>query len=222
MRHDKLIQLCLNHGEVNPNTGKPDSSCGNFYTAESDQCSIHSGYITRKGEWSCCGKDKANMEGCREGKHETSSWPDEKAKLYFYPKALVNPGLKWNEDPKQKDTVSKQICRCDYFKPIKPYDNPQTRLELLKMKREKEKDEPRYCQRWGCETFYKETENTEKVCLCHPGRWDHGSTGTKMVSFISEMAVMDPKSLTRQTILWKPHWTCCRGTWESKGMLITL
>lgn len=151
-------------------------------------------------------------EGCQKGKHLTASWPDDLAKLYFYPKALDNPGLAENQ---KNYSVAYLITRCDFFKPIKPYDNPVTKLQLLKLKREKEKDEPRYCLRWTCDKIYKNTENFSRACLCHPGKWDHGSTGTKLVDFVREHT--DAKSLEKSTILWKPHWTCCRGSWESPG-----
>lgn len=118
-----------------------------------------------------------------------------------------------------KTSVGQLIAKCGFFKAIKQYDNPITKMEILKIKREKEKDLPRYCLRWACEKTYIETENTERSCLCHPGKWDHGSTGTKMAQFVSEFNV-DPKSLEKTTILWKPHWTCCRGGWESRGKII--
>lgn len=210
VRMDKRLMLCLNHGEPNPSTSHPDSACGVYFTAkEAEGCKYHPGALNR-GVYSCCGSE--SPEGCVDDTHSTADWPDEKAKLYFYPKPLINPGL-----DKKKISVGQQVSRCDYFKAIKPYDNPITKMELLKMKREKEKDEPKYCLRWACEKVFKETENHEKACLCHPGKWDHGSTGTKMAEFVRELGVYDPKSLDKQTILWRPHWTCCRGDWEAPG-----
>jgi len=153
--------------------------------------------------------------------HQTFFWPDEKAKLYFYPKTINNPGLAKSGKAAKANSakpvsVSQQICKCDFFKPIRQYDNPATKFELLKIKREKEKDEMRVCFRWGCDKSYKESSNSEKKCLCHPGKWDHGSTGAKMVEFISEFP-LDPKNVEKKTILWRPHWTCCGGDWERKG-----
>lgn len=113
-------------------------------------------------------------------------------------------------------SVAQQICKCDFFKPIKQYENPATKFELLKIKREKDKDELRVCFRWGCEKTFRDAVNSDKSCLCHPGKWDHGSTGTKMAEFISEFA-LDPKNVEKKTILWRPHWTCCGGEWERKG-----
>lgn len=218
VRVDKRQHLCLQHGEPNPLNNHPDSACGKYFTIkEDDGCKYHPGY-TKDGSWTCCGADKQIKDGCNEGKHVTIPWPDEKAKLNFYPKSYNNPGLKYSQNKSSitKVDLATLILTCDYFKEIKPYDNPITKLELLKMKREKEKDEPRYCLRWACEKIYKDTENIDASCVCHPGKWDHGSTGTKMTQFVMEMK-SDPKSLEKQTILWKPHWTCCRSDWNSPG-----
>ena len=133
---------------------------------------------------------------------------------------LNNPGLIKSSKTTNKSakpvSVGQQICKCDFFKPIKQYENPATKFELLKIKREKEKDEFRICYRWACQKQFKESANGDKCCLCHPGKWDHGSTGTKMSEFISEFA-QDPKNVEKKTILWRPHWTCCGGEWERKG-----
>lgn len=210
------MHLCINFGEPSPYTNRPESACGAWYLEKnSDSCKIHPGFI-KNGNFTCCGADRENLDGCTEGKHSTFAWPDERAKLYFYPRPLSNPAMRYVESFNKLNT-GQLICRCDFFKPIKPYDNPLTKMELLRMKREKEKDEPRYCFRWACEKMYKEVDNTERSCLCHPGKWDHGSTGTKMTVFVSEMATFDKSTLNRTTILWKPHWTCCRGAWDSRG-----
>jgi len=161
-----------------------------------------------------------NVPGCQEDKHTTFHWPDEKAKLYFFPKALFNPGLSKPSKvaPKEKliPSIGQQICKCDFFKPIKNYENVATKFELLKMKREKEKEDLRACVHWGCEKYFRESANAEKGCLCHPGKWDHGSTGTKMEEFINEFP-QDPKDVENKKILWRPHWTCCGGNWEKNG-----
>ena len=81
----------MNHGEPNPNNGKPISLCGKWYSDKSpDGCKYYSGYI-EKGKWTCC--NDASAPGCVEGSHATEDYPNEKAKLYFYPKYLPNPGL---------------------------------------------------------------------------------------------------------------------------------
>ena len=145
----------------------------------------------------------------------TARWPDEKAKLYFYPKSINNPGLKYSKH-KKVFTIADLIVNCDFFKQILPYDNPSTKMQLLKLKRDKEKDEPRYCLRWACEKVYKDTENHDMACRCHPGKWDHGSTGESMKVYTDEIH-SDPKSLQKKTVLWPSHWTCCHGSWESPG-----
>jgi hypothetical protein len=145
----------------------------------------------------------------------TARWPDEKAKLYFYPKSIKNPGLKFSKS-KRIFTIADLIVNCDFFKQILPYDNPSTKMQILKLKRDKEKDEPRYCLRWACEKVYKDTENHDMACRCHPGKWDHGSTGESMKVYTDEIH-SDPKSLQKKTVLWPPHWTCCHGAWESAG-----
>jgi hypothetical protein len=49
----KLSYLCINRGEINPKTGKPDSSCGREYYVnpvegqEEKPCSFHSGFLKR-------------------------------------------------------------------------------------------------------------------------------------------------------------------------------
>jgi hypothetical protein len=218
VRLDRRLFLCVNHGEANPITGHPDSACGCFFS-NSDQdtnCLFHSGYI-KNGYWSCCSANYETIEGCFQTKHANAEWPDEKAKLNFYPKPLSNPGQQ-NVDNKKSNSVGDLIAKCDFFKSIKPYDNPITKLELLKSKRDKEKDEPRFCVRWACEKVFKSQDNHKRACQCHPGKWDHGSTGTKMEEYMKEVNA-DPKSIEKTTILWRPHWTCCRGDWNTAGIL---
>ena len=57
------------------------------------------------------------------------------AKLYFYPKPVINPGIKnkitdKKEEPNQQINIVDQICKCDYFKkiivPYKPVNNTTT------------------------------------------------------------------------------------------------
>lgn len=211
----------MNLGAVNPKTGKPDSACGTYYTKEnSDGCKYHSGFYSLKSlSWTCCDLGDLSSPGCQEGKHATCHWPDEKAKLYFYPKALLNPGLcKPVKNIKEKVVVSvaQQICKSDFFKAVAPYENAATKFQLLKLKREKETEDLRACSHWGCNQYFRESKNTDKSCLCHPGKWDHGSTGTTMEEFMKEFP-QDPKDVENKKILWRPHWTCCGGDWEKKG-----
>jgi hypothetical protein len=217
IRLDKRVMLCVNYGEINPNTNHPDSACGAYYTSGDKTCKYHSGRLSGN-RWTCCGGEKNNLDGCFETTHQTFDWPEEKAKLNFYPKPLTIPSQHIEYENK-RFTVATQITKCDYFKEIKKaYENSATKLELLKMKREKEKDEPRYCVRWGCEKSYKPADNHHRACRCHPGKWDHGSTGTRMVEFVSEFS-QDPKTLEKRTILWRPHWTCCGKDWKEPGKI---
>ena len=162
-----------------------------------------------------------NVPGCQDTQHETTLWPDEKAKLYFFPKPSFNPGLTklTKANPKEKQIASNaaQICKCDFFKDIVPYENIATKFMQLKIAREKAKDDPRACLNWGCEKHFTEAHNGEKDCLSHPGKWDHGSTGNKMEAFINEFSQDAPANLLHRKIQWRPHWTCCDGGWEDVG-----
>ena len=188
-----------------------------FNDSSESVCNIHPGF-KRGGRFTCCGRE--GFSGCTETKHETVNWPDEKAKLYFFPKIVDNPGLKFvnkgKEDKEEKITSGHQICKAGLFKEVIPYESAQTKHELLKMKREKELQEPKLCLNWCCGVTFKDTEeeNLPKSCVHHPGKFDHGSTGMKMDNYISEIG-LDPKE--RKSVLWEPHWTCCRKKWEAKG-----
>jgi hypothetical protein len=222
VRQEKRVYLCLNHGKPNPKTNKPDSACGTYFTSATagENCKIHDGFINPKNNrWTCCDKDKDILEGCSGETHKSMDWPEEDAKLYFYPKPVNNPGIRAQTagDKKQSiNPISRLVAKCDFFKPTQPYENYGSKLELMKLKKEREKEEVRVCLNWACGKNFKDVENTDKSCLYHSGKWDHGSTGTKMVEFIKEMRV-DPKNLPKRTILWSPHWTCCRKGWGEKG-----
>lgn len=216
-RADSKVYLCTNIGEQNTQTGRPDSACGVYFKeSETSGCKIHPGSLVNK-RFTCCGRQGGY--GCQDGSHQTAHWPDEKAKLYFYPKLPDNPGLRNFGKKKETEVVNPvavQICKAGLFKNVKPYTNPRTKHDLLMLKREKEKTEMKYCLNWACGMKFIDTEeeNTNKSCLCHPGKYDHGSTGTKMNDYISEMRL---KPNERKSVLWEPHWTCCRGRWEDKG-----
>ena len=69
-------------------------------------------------------------------------------------------------------------------------------------------NEDRYCMHWGCEKVYKNLENYDRSpCRFHPGRWDFGHSGDSITQ------AMEDKS----SVLWGPHWTCCRGKWTDPG-----
>lgn len=205
----KRVFLCLNHGELNPKTGRPDSACGARYTIKSDDgCKYHSGYLNGRKVWTCCGGDDG-AAGCVEGKHATELYPNEKAKLYFLTRIDNNPGLKYNKnEPHQQISTRELIKQSEYFKEAMPYPDYKQRAKEQKERRENEPDKVRYCLNFGCKVGeYVVKENGPKKCKCHPGKWDHGNSGTTMEEYING----DGKK-----VLWKPHWTCCGGTWESE------
>ena len=122
IKKDEKMYLCLNYGELNPSTKRPDSACGKYFIEGAESgCFYHTGYL-KKGMFTCCGGDKES-KGCFEDKHQTKKYPDIKAKLYFYPKPIINPGIKnkitdKKEEPNQQFNIGDQICKCDYFKKI--------------------------------------------------------------------------------------------------------
>ena len=134
IKKEEKMFLCLNYGEINPITKRPDSACGKYFLlGNTSGCSYHNGYL-KKGIFTCCGGDR-NSKGCFDDNHSTKNYPDLKAKLYFYPKPVINPGIKnkindKNEEPNQQYNVGDQICKCDYFKkikvPYKPSNNTTT------------------------------------------------------------------------------------------------
>ena len=65
------------------------------------------------------------------------------------------------------------------------------------------------CLNWACGKHFKNITNHKKACKCHPGKWDFGYSG---LNVSESMGGIDPDDL-----LWQPHWTCCRGSWESEG-----
>ena len=219
-RANEKVYLCTNIGEQNPKTGRPDSACGVYYTeGDNSVCQIHPGHLKKSG-FTCCGNEGL---GCQEGSHTTHNWPDEKAKLYFYPKLLNNPGLVDHDKKKKKgltNPIAEQICKSGLFKAIKPYSNVKSKLELLNLKHEKEKTENKICLNWGCNQAFRDTNdlNTKISCKCHPGKFDHGSTGTRMESYMREIKLSINE---RKTALWEPHWTCCRKEWDHPGCKLT-
>ena len=215
---EKRLMLCVNHGEVNPETGRPDSACGTWYTSRSvDGCSYHSGYLKKeKGQnyqYTCCGGGDGS-NGCVTGEHKTANYPEQEAKLYFYPKLLDNPGLRYEKkekkegDDQPKNRTAELIKSCGFFKEIQEYPDYEQLSKARTKKMEEEEKLDRYCFNWGCGKIFKDENNGDNSCRCHPGKWDHGFSGTTTVKFIA----MKNENLE----LWKPHWTCCRGDWNSK------
>ena len=137
IKKDEKMFLCLNYGEINPVTKRPDSACGKYFLLGNESgCYYHSGYL-KKGIFTCCGGDK-DSKGCFNDNHSTKKYPDNKAKLYFYPKPIINPGIKnkitdKSEEPNQQFNIGELICKCDYFKKIsvkyKPSNNATANTE---------------------------------------------------------------------------------------------
>ena len=211
---EKRVMLCINHGEPGED-GHPDSACGTWFTNRSiDGCKFHSGHV-EKGVFTCCQNDK-NSPGCQEGQHRTASFPEPEAKLYFYPKILNNPGLK-HDKKEVVPTVADQIKACGYFKEIKEYPDIKRLDKMRKDRIDREKEMERICFNVGCRKIYKEANNEDRSCKCHPGRWDFGGNGSgvKMdtIFYKYHHPVDDKIQLDN---IWKPHWTCCGGDWTSK------
>ncbi len=238
---DRLM-LCLNHGELN-SKGYPDSVCGTWYTERSNNnCKYHSGHI-EKHKYTCCEQGE-DSPGCIEGPHQTATYPDEKAKLYFYPKTIHNPGLEKKVIP-----VAQLIKKCQYFKETGTYPDFKALKDQEKKKKEAELEMPRRCFNTGCNAIFTQKENTSNSCMCHPGHWDFGGTKFKL-GFIGEeddgeeikreqlyqqerekrMLIekeMNKKKKKKSRELrltklepcfgkWRPQWTCCGGKWDAE------
>eukprot|EP00826_Nyctotherus_ovalis_P061542 TRINITY_DN8768_c0_g2_i1.p2 TRINITY_DN8768_c0_g2~~TRINITY_DN8768_c0_g2_i1.p2 ORF type:complete len:183 (+),score=46.44 TRINITY_DN8768_c0_g2_i1:1313-1861(+) len=96
-----------------------------------------------------------------------------------------------------------------YFKKIEEYKvkiNPANKT-LTKEEQEAAEKEDRYCLHWGCERTYRAADNGGRHCLFHPGKWDFGHTGKTVAQTLKD----------EKTVLWKPHWSCCRKPWKAKG-----
>lgn len=218
-----IPRKCVNRGEVNPSTHRPDSicgktfpdpaSCGKKYKVNSTECCIHSGYKEFKGgkiyAWTCCGAEveEGDIDNtyCTQDAHRFAEWPDEEAKIYFVTKSNSNPGSDTRRVEGAVLFKAKAHTSRFFNMDIQPYvnANPQEK----KKQREALANELRHCLNWGCESSYKEAENTDKSCRCHTGYWDFGHSGILKSS----------KSDTETIILWEPHWRCCGGKWEDPG-----
>lgn len=88
--------MCLNTGEINPKTKRPDSACGLAFNDENNSdCVVHSGYFklakitSDEGEWTCCKDGNVSAPGCTNlGAHKKAEWPDPEAKKYFVEKPI--------------------------------------------------------------------------------------------------------------------------------------
>ena len=210
---ENRLMLCLNHGEQSE-AGPPDSVCGTWYTSRSiDGCKFHSGHL-EKGVFTCC-QGGPDSEGCQQGQHRTAKYPEPEAKLYFYPKILSNPGVKLEKGQKPLTTAD-QIKACGYFKTVVDYPDVKAIYKRNQDKVDAEKDMERRCFNVGCKRKYKDSNNTDKSCKCHPGRWDFGGNGSgvKMaVIYQKYNTPIDDKIILEN--IWKPHWTCCGKDWRA-------
>lgn len=118
------------------------------------------------------------------------------------------------------NTVAAQICKSGLFKAIKPYQDVKSKMEIINSRRDKEKTEDKLCLNWGCNKSFRDTtdHNLKNSCRCHPGKFDHGSSGSKMESYIREIETLNKD---RKTAFWEPHWTCCRKEWNHPGCKLT-
>lgn len=206
--NSQVMKKCINRGQLNSKTGKPDSVCGMSFSDPAtcgkkqqikSDCRYHAGNAESIGKsayvWTCCNSEFhlgfPDDSFCIEGDHRFAEWPDEEAKIYFVTKSL---------NSKSRVSFHDSAKTSRFFNSdIKPYINP------YEVKKEKEalENENRYCLNWACEKIYKEADNHNKACSCHTGYWDFGHSGILK---------------GRETIiLWEPHWRCCGGKWEDPG-----
>ena len=83
------------------------------------------------------------MDGCATGTHKCAEWPEELAKLNYYPKAINNPGVR---EADRQVTVGTLIAHSDFFKKVLYYEKPAEKLLKLKEQKEHENklvEEPR-------------------------------------------------------------------------------
>ena len=165
--------------------------------------------------FTCC-QGGPDSDGCQQGQHRTAKYPEPEAKLYFYPKVLSNPGVKLEKGQK-RPTVADQIKACGYFKEVKDYPDVKTEYQSLQAKIEEEKQMERKCFNVGCKKKYKDSNNDEKSCKCHPGKWDFGGNGSgkKMQDIYNKYQAPVDEKINSENI-WKPHWTCCGKEWTAE------
>ena len=203
--NSKVMKKCLNRGELDPKSQKPDSICGASFPdpvtcgkkfQQSKDCRHHSGHIKSKNSsssiWTFCkvefNPNFPDDSFCIENFHRFAEWPNEEAKIYFVTKL------------DSKTSFSEAAKKSRFFnKNIQPYLNPST----TKKEKEALETETRYCLNWTCETSYKECDNHNKACKSHTGYWDFGHSGILKAA--------------ETVILWEPHWRCCGGKWEDFG-----
>ncbi|EAR94166.2 concanavalin A-like lectin/glucanase family protein (macronuclear) [Tetrahymena thermophila SB210] len=230
----KFQKLCINHGAINPETKRPDSACGKFYS-ENDQkiCRYHRGYfkMTSKdsGYWTCCLDGSYVAHGCHEDTHESATWPDPKAKIYFVERQLINPGL---DRDKKMDTFEKSSLQSLIYRQTQAYKPYITKKTLMEIERKAMENETRICLNWGCEEKcmrFKEVDNIKdqerriKNCYYHPGYFDFGNVnkpGGGILSIAQQLA--NPSQIYIPENAINPRWTCCKKPWKYPGCKLTL
>jgi hypothetical protein len=210
---------CIARGEINPHTSMPDSTCGQTfpdpatcgkkYIQDGSACKVHSGYkeITPANtyQWTCCGAelglDEIDHSTCVEQAHTFADWPDEEAKSYFVTKSVSNPGLSRSEQYVSFKAYAKtsRYFNSNIIPYVDAFQKKANREHLMTVQR--------YCLNSACEHEYKEVDNQDKACRCHPGYWDFGHSGIQTTV----------NSETQRIILWDNHWRCCGGGWEAVG-----
>jgi len=148
---------------------------------------------------------------CGSSNHHNAIYPDEEAKIYFFPDPNLNPGI-YRENKSMIEGLFHKYGRMSgYFKGVKEYMDKNSKFDKKeKIQRSLDEKRKKYCLNWGCEQYFLEPENLlKKRCYFHPGRWDFGHNGYKITETMS--------GISSGKILWKPHWTCCRKDWNTKG-----
>ncbi|KAL4430058.1 hypothetical protein ABPG74_013505 [Tetrahymena malaccensis] len=232
----KYLFLCLNVGEINPKTKRPDSACGKLYNDDfPSDCLIHPGYFKRskpnseEGEWTCCQDGNPSLGGCQPQKsHTKAEWPDVEAKKYFVEKQITNPGLIKYDGKKlpvisqsQVEPYKKAALRACVYRESLPYTPFVNQEKRKKEERKLNENELRVCIHYGCikkiDGRYKhlvefsDIENDKfREKRKRNCRYHPGTFdfGHTGVTSVSQAST---------DTLWKPHWTCCRQEWESEG-----
>lgn len=216
-------KFCINHGEPNPKSTYPDSFCGKLFIVDGsgkpideDTCHYHQGhYIVKNkksgdGVWSCCGAEERDGSSCVKGAHRAVEYPDEEAKKYFYDK----PAIGNIQDKRAEFEAYGRFC--GVFRKTEAYQT-RTKRPAHKLSADEEKKmnlKDKICLNWACGKIFRNVTNHKRACKCHPGKWDFGYSSKNVSDGASGG---DPSEL-----LWPPHWSCCRGTWDSEGCRRTL
>ncbi len=138
--------------------------------------------------------------GCATGEHRFAEYPEEDAKKYFYDRPIKHGGNDFETHGRFSGYFRKPAA---YVPMSQGGRRAQETLSADEQKKLDSKD--RYCLNWACLRVFQQKDNHKKACRSHPGKWDFGYSAQRVTSAGSD------------DTLWEPHWTCCRGEWESKG-----